>query len=34
MRKLYSVLSFSALLGMAASCSDIIENDVAVSEAT
>ncbi len=34
MRKLYSVLSFSALLGMAASCSDIIENDVAVSDAT
>ncbi|WP_199708024.1 S8 family peptidase [Algoriphagus lacus] len=34
MRKLYSALSFSALLGMAASCSDIIENDVAVSDAT
>jgi hypothetical protein len=30
MRKIYSVLSFSALLGMAASCGDIIENDVAL----
>jgi hypothetical protein len=34
MRKLYSALSFSALLGMAASCSDIIENDVALNDAT
>ena len=34
MRKLYSALSFSALLGMAASCSDIIENDVALTDAT
>ncbi|MFL0683177.1 MAG: S8 family peptidase [Algoriphagus aquaeductus] len=33
MRKLYSVLSFSALLGMAASCGEIIENEVAVSDA-
>lgn len=30
MRKIYSVLSFSALLGMAASCGDILENDVAL----
>lgn len=28
MRKLYSLLSFSALMGLAASCSDVIENDV------
>ena len=34
MRKLYSVLSFAALMGVAASCGDIIENDVAVSDAT
>ena len=33
MRKLYSVLSFSALLGMAASCTDVIENEMAVSDA-
>jgi subtilisin family serine protease len=33
MRKLYSVLSFSALLGVAASCGEIIENEVAVSDA-
>lgn len=33
MRKLYSVLSFSALLGLAASCGEIIENEVAVSDA-
>lgn len=34
MKKIYSVLSFSALMGMAASCGEIIENDVAVSDAT
>ncbi len=33
MRKLYSVLSFSALLGVAASCTDVIENEMAVSDA-
>lgn len=33
MRKLYSALSFSALLGMAASCTDVIENEMAVSDA-
>lgn len=33
MRKLYSVLSFSVLLGMAASCTDVIENEMAVSDA-
>ena len=32
MRKLYSMLSFSALLGVAASCGDIIENDVTVND--
>lgn len=32
MKKLYSVLSFSALMGLAASCGEIIENEVAVSE--
>ncbi|WP_026965831.1 S8 family peptidase [Algoriphagus terrigena] len=32
MRKLYSMLSFSALLGVAASCGDIIENDVTVDD--
>jgi subtilisin family serine protease len=34
MRKLYSLLSFSALMGLAASCSDVIENDVNVSNVT
>ncbi len=34
MRKIYSALSFTALMGMAASCSDVIENDVAVTDAT
>lgn len=34
MRKIYSLLSFSALMGMAASCGDIIENDVTLSDAT
>lgn len=34
MRKIYSVLSFSALLGMTASCGDIIENDVALTSPT
>lgn len=33
MRKLYSVLSFSALLGVAASCTDVIENEMTVSDA-
>lgn len=33
MRKLYSVLSFSAMLGVAASCTDVIENEMAVSDA-
>lgn len=33
MRKFYSALSFSALLGMAASCTDVIENEMAVSDA-
>jgi subtilisin family serine protease len=33
MRKIYSLLSFSALLGMAASCGDVIENEVAVGDA-
>ena len=33
MRKLYSALSFSALLGLAASCTDVIENEMAVSDA-
>jgi subtilisin family serine protease len=34
MRKLYSSLSFSALLGLAASCSGVIENDVDVTNLT
>jgi subtilisin family serine protease len=34
MRKLYSVLSFAALIGVTASCGDIIENDVDVNDAT
>lgn len=34
MRKIYSLLSFSALLGLAASCGDIIENDVVTGEAS
>ncbi|WP_332914248.1 S8 family serine peptidase [Algoriphagus boritolerans] len=34
MRKIYSVLSFSALLGIAASCGDIIESDVALTSPT
>ena len=34
MRKCYSLLSFGALLGVAASCGDIIENDVSVDDAT
>ncbi len=34
MKKFYSVLSFSAVLGLAASCSDVIENDVAVKDQT
>ena len=33
MRKLYSALSFSALLGLAVSCTDVIENEMAVSDA-
>ena len=33
MRKIYSVLSFSALLGVAASCTDVIENEMTVSDA-
>ena len=33
MRKLYSALSFSALLGLAASCTDVIENEMTVSDA-
>lgn len=33
MRKIYSVLSFSALLGMAASCSDVLENDSLTTDA-
>ncbi len=33
MRKLDSLLSFSVLLGVAASCGDVIENEVAVSDA-
>lgn len=33
MRKIYSLLSFSALLGVAASCGDIIENEIAANEA-
>ncbi|MFC5192882.1 S8 family peptidase [Algoriphagus aquatilis] len=33
MRKLYSVLSFSAMLGVAASCTDVIENEMTVSDA-
>jgi subtilisin family serine protease len=33
MRKLCSALSFSALLGLAASCTDVIENEMAVSDA-
>lgn len=32
MRKLYSVLSLSALMGLAASCGELIENEVAVSD--
>lgn len=34
MRKIYTLLSFSALLGMAASCGDIIEDDVVASDVT
>lgn len=33
MRELYSVLSFSAMLGVAASCTDVIENEMTVSDA-
>ena len=33
MRKLYSALSFSALLGLAVSCTDVIENEMTVSDA-
>ena len=33
MRKIYSVLSFSALLGMAASCSDVLEDDSLTTDA-
>ena len=33
MRKLYFALSFSALLGLAASCTDVIENEMTVSDA-
>jgi subtilisin family serine protease len=33
MRKLYSLLSFSAMLGVAASCTDVIENEMVVSDA-
>lgn len=33
MRKLYTMLSLSALVGMAASCGDIVESDVAANDA-